>query len=463
MKLGNERVFEFLVTYGLNVAVGIWLYLGSGDSHPFASFLLLVSFLVLAGVFSFVASSARMRPVTFMLMLYWCYALVMPALYQVRLNTFPWYPTSVDTSLVVPASLICLASSVIFAMGYFSSASLLKPTNGFVTSQMSEVTHKMASLVMLLLASAYSAYAISKLGLAPFVSTRAAASMAMTEMGVESTGVGILRTFPASMSIAVFLILAFQRHLGGDRSKATRMMLWLSWILLLLMNFPVSLPRFMMISISMIIVLTIFRSFMVHHKTIIYICAPIMMYFVFPFLGQINRRSDLSWNFSFYSPAETMLHGDFDGFQSIMNVYHLVATEGLAWGGRFLSALLFFVPRGIWEGKHTHTGSDAAESVGYSYLNISMPLPGELFADFGWVGLVIAIFCFGRLVNNLDLRVEGRSEGRYGAEAAMIGIVIAAYIPILFRGALLAVIAPTAVAVVMIIFWGLLRRVRFRS
>lgn len=460
MRYGRLLGFVMIMTVNLSIAIAI---LFSASENPLAGALLLTSFVVLSWLYAYIALSGRLRPVSFMLLLFWCYGMMMPALYQVRMNQFYWYPMSVDTDQILPAAVMCLLSTLAYVLGYITSRSTLRhsaPSHDKIDARGYD---RLASFILLAISLFYSAYAISRIGITHLVSTREAASSSLGDIGAGTTQIGMLQTLPASTCIATFMIIAFQRYLYPDSSLSMRMMFYASAVLMLAMNFPLSIPRFMMISIAMVILLTVFNGFLKRRKVWLYVSAPIAMYLVFPFLGQVTRGSEVESNFFVNSLSESMLHGDFDGFQSIMNVHLMVEEEGLSWGGRLLSAILFMVPRSIWSGKHEHTGADAAEAAGYDFLNVSMPLPGELFSNFGWVGVVVGLFLFGRLISRMDLSVEGGIGGRYAVEIAMIGIILAAYMPILFRGALLGVIAPTATAIGVVVLWGFLRRLRISS
>lgn len=458
----NRRTHLFLILVNLNVVIGVYVYLTSGNQNSIASSLLLGSFLLLSATYSFVVASNNIRPISFTLILFWCYGMTIPGLYQVRTNVFPWPSSSTNENIVLTASILSTLASICFVAGYFSCKFAFRKAKSDTLS-----THTSISVLplcfILAIASAYTAYAISMIGITPFISTRQSSSILMSQAGLDTAGVGLLKTMPGALAISTFLIAAHQRYVIGINSFALKAVLAASFLLLCITNFPLRIPRFMMISIAAVIGLTWAQGALHRYKPLWYAIAPVLMFLVFPFLGSFNRRETVETAFFTYSFQEGMLHGDFDGFQSLMNVIALTNTDGLAWGGRLISALLFMIPRSIWPDKYDPTGSDAALASGYDFLNISMPLPGELFADFGWVGATMGMFLFGRLICHLDFKASGISFGRYGAELSMLGIITAAYMPILFRGALLAVIAPIAVSAVLVVLWGIIRRFKTQN
>jgi hypothetical protein len=71
-----------------------------------------------------------------------------------------------------------------------------------------------------------------------------------------------------------------------------------------------------------------------------------------------------------------------------------VKEYGFSFGHQLLSAFLFFVPRGIWEGKPISTGelvgNHLIETYNFSYSNLSNPLVSEGYIKFGIMGVIIA-------------------------------------------------------------------------
>ena len=84
------------------------------------------------------------------------------------------------------------------------------------------------------------------------------------------------------------------------------------------------------------------------------------------------------------SGAEAFATPDFDGFQQIVNAMVFSEDVGHSLGHYTSSALLFFVPRSLWEGKATPASIDVAEHRGYEFTNLSLPLPAERSSTSAW-------------------------------------------------------------------------------
>jgi hypothetical protein len=442
----------------VHLIIVLFLVLEDGSEINLATFLNILSFLTLSAIFTVICLSEKLRPVSFMLILFWCYGLAMPAIYQTSTNNFPWYKNSVLYDTITPASFLLILSISFFTLGFFHKEydSIRIDRNNKET----DISMSVASLFVLGMAGTYSIYAINQIGLETFTSTRESVSVAFNQASLGLSSVGLIRTLPGGLAIGAFLISAYEIFIIKNRNVISVFTFIMATILLSLMNFPISIPRYLMVAISFIILCVALRKFHSDHKFLIYASSPLIIFIIFPFLGTFNRYQSLNLDFFIPPLSESLTHGDFDGFQSLMNVMILVREEGFAWGGRMISAFLFFIPRSFWTAKHDTTGADAAQSAGYDFLNISMPLPGEIYSDFGFIGVAIGMFFFGKFIAFFDHKVESNNTELINIELAMIGIVLAGFMPIIFRGALLGIIASPASVMFLIFIWGVLRRLR---
>lgn len=107
---------------------------------------------------------------------------------------------------------------------------------------------------------------------------------------------------------------------------------------------------------------------------------------------------------------------DFDGFQQIINTLSYVHAHGYSLGRYSISALLFFVPRSMWSWKATPSAIDVAESRGYWFTNLSMPVHSEMYLEFGLIGMVL----FAGLLGYAWARIDAAWLFRPGSRAAWI-------------------------------------------
>jgi hypothetical protein len=89
---------------------------------------------------------------------------------------------------------------------------------------------------------------------------------------------------------------------------------------------------------------------------------------------------------------DTLLSMDYDGFQ--LGSYTLLNAdkEGLSYGNNLLGAVLFFVPRKLWEDKPPPTSHIIYETmIEYRLVgtnNLSTPLVFEGYYAFAWIGVI---------------------------------------------------------------------------
>lgn len=132
-------------------------------------------------------------------------------------------------------------------------------------------------------------------------------------------------------------------------------------------------------------------------------------------LAELFRRSE-----SVGSNRAMLASIDFDGFQQVINTVSFVSAEGIAWGSHFLSGLLFFVPRSMWEAKSDPASLEIASARGYEFLNLSLPFPAEAYLDGGWLGVLLVMVLFGVLLAVLDR--AWREKSHWALVAAFLAL-----------------------------------------
>jgi len=84
---------------------------------------------------------------------------------------------------------------------------------------------------------------------------------------------------------------------------------------------------------------------------------------------------------------------NYDAFANIMATIEYVQHHGFAMGFQLLSALLFFVPRGVWASKPISTGEQVGQYLiddyGFTYNNLSNPMVSEGYINFGVFGVIL--------------------------------------------------------------------------
>ncbi len=120
------------------------------------------------------------------------------------------------------------------------------------------------------------------------------------------------------------------------------------------------------------------------------------------------------------APLSLLASRDFDGFQQTINSVHYVDHVGLQWGLHLISGLLFFVPRALWTGKAEPGSIAVAQDRGYSFADLSLPLPAEAYVELSWAGVVVVFLLVGFFWSRLDL--AWRSQSKLAVLAAYLSV-----------------------------------------
>ena len=109
---------------------------------------------------------------------------------------------------------------------------------------------------------------------------------------------------------------------------------------------------------------------------------------------------------------------DYDSWAMGMAVIDYAEHFGVTYGRQLLGSILFFVPREFWKGKPIGTGAFVAEKrlmTRYQmwFSNLSCPLFGEAYINFGIVGVIIFGFVLGLLGKIMDFRLDTTNKLSY--------------------------------------------------
>ena len=78
--------------------------------------------------------------------------------------------------------------------------------------------------------------------------------------------------------------------------------------------------------------------------------------------------------------------------------------------------------------------------MGYAFTNVSSPIYGEFYADFGFLSLALGMCILGFSVKWLDVHYARMVEANRSGAGVLLGGVLAGYLIILLRGPLLGVV-----------------------
>jgi oligosaccharide repeat unit polymerase len=428
-----------LVAVVVLAVIASLMILRGGDSvdHPLSISILSVLVLIALASMTKLVSARGERSFALLAVLYTVSFFGVPGILQSLTGVFPFFALSYPEDVAVQAAIMAIAFFIAGTAGY-----ILTPRRFARTAATPHYSiRRVAVLPVVLVLIGIAAVGVALLGPAHFLARRDEAEM----LAVTSPSVVLIRGVAQSAGFLAFSVSLFTFM----KTKAKRY-LWLIALTLpvtLLVNNPINSARF---GIAAQVLAVVFVAFDARRKGFKLTMATAVIagqLTIFPLLSWLGRGARASS--ALMAPITYVsTSGDFDGFQSLMNVCEMVRNAGLTLGARLLSAIFAFVPREMWPSKQSATGADAASAVGYSFTNISMPLPGEFFADFGWPGVVLGGFFTGWAFARLEAAAETARQQGGTFRLLALGIAVGSTV-ILVRGSLLGVGAPIALSVGM--------------
>lgn len=386
----------------------------------------------------------------FMLGIYMSVFLIYPAMTHVVSNRFPFYGIKYQADTILQSGFIVF----IFLLGALTAYWLARRSEKRIAPARSNFRptrprfRPALSIPLATIAVIASAVAIGELGIANFVTTRSELYENLAR--AQSADLGLYQTLPRLLTfMTLFALVSALRF--GDATITNIALLILIAPFFLIVNFPGALPRLYLFGYLIAFLLLFLDLRKVWVKLSLLNGFALGAFLIMPMVDDITRRG---LKISDFSISRALMNyttgGDFDGFQSINNVVEFVSVHGIQWGRQLLSAIFFFVPRSVWPNKGEPTGSIAAQEAGYSFLNISSPLPSEFYIDFGIFGLVIGALLFGALLARIDMRLEFDWDAKPTVRS--LAGLIAGFSVIFYRGPLLGIVPVIGVIAALAIF-----------
>lgn len=222
------------------------------------------------------------------------------------------------------------------------------------------------------------------------------------------------------------------------RRKRVSFSFLLSSLLALTINNPISSARYMF-GFTIIV----FLGLLLHQRRHVFrryfgVAMIFLLLFAFPVLDA--WRYDAAVQLSevgedAFGVSSVTVNGDYDAYQQLMNLLRYVDSNGYEFGRQLLGALFFWMPRSVWSDKPVATGNEVASSLWYANVNLSMPLWGEFYVDFSYVGVAVGFLALGMLVR--ALRNLSNQDPRFWA----VEVLLSGYMFILLRGSLLSIVS----------------------
>jgi hypothetical protein len=281
-----------------------------------------------------------------------------------------------------------------------------------------------------------------------FFSSRIELELQSVEAGMRALAGIAFVTAPRGIALAVFLcVITYVVGRLTARSPILDItLLGLCLLVCLVYFYPLSISRqtLMAFGLSAFYYLSWFG--ILNRKWLIFII-PVAAFIIGPAISNITRF-ELT---SDYFPASP----DFDCFQSMNVGLDVIAVDGLKWGGNLLASLSFFLPSELKYFGEYHLMESPHFADLLMMSNISMPLPVDLYADFGTLGLIAeTLFIFWGLRLAYGRIATSKTESDRIYRIGTISIILGCW-PSLMRGPLLG---NSPVVLVFIIAWLLICR-----
>jgi hypothetical protein len=330
-----------------------------------------------------------------------CY-LAVPALYQVSTRQAAWndhYIYLDQTRLLVTL----LVTNLLFGCFALGAAGRGRPRRSRAGRSSVAVAPSTRAALVVPAMYAFGALLLLPLviaatgGVATLLSSRSERNAALAAGGVGQDLSGgarlaLVAILPGALALACTYILVLRR-LRGQRYLPV--VLLVTGCLLFLYSNPLANTRFVSTLAFLPLLLLLLQPRSRRGLAVLMALLVIGVFAIYP-LANTFRGPRVS--------AETvgLADNDFDGFQQLVNTQQYVEDHGHTWGRHLGSAILFALPRSIWPGKAVPASIPVAANRGYSFTNLSLPLPGELYLEFGLLGAAGVMLVWGRCWRRLD-------------------------------------------------------------
>lgn len=410
MDLNKKFLIKTSISVTLSLLVSSSIYISSisfMDNHFHALNILYISLFFSLSYICYLCLNEKSFIPSIFVLLYLSFICIVPAIYQTSSNIFPWKYGTYDYIDIYYSSFSIFLFIIFFISGqiFFHFIGNGDYKNQIINSEKSNRYGLIFSFVIFSIL--LGVLNIWIFGIDSFIGSRGMARSESIE-NMSLSELGIIFTIPKIfIGISFFMILYLYTYIKSNRSiNKYGLYLFLLSIFFIpvyfIIRFPGSLSRMTFFG-TIIIIIMLFVSFKSNkHKFMAVIIFSVGILTIFPVSQSINRGQGFNLDVSIPNLSDYMKHGDFDGMQTNSNAIIYANEKGHTYGNQILSAFLFFIPRKIWNQKGNHTGKLTAKEYGYFYSNISTPIFGELYIDFGFFGIIIGGFIIGIIYKYYD-------------------------------------------------------------
>lgn len=378
---------------------------------------------------------------------YHLYFLILPGMLHIARGYFPFYGMTYPDDDIRTGALIVAIFCIAYAVGFFYF--MRKAGTSQVTIAVERHIYsrrRFAIYAILLLGITLTIVWLN--GLEMFTVRRLDGELQFDSRQVASQIVFNFGRLPAFVSFCIFIALVRQAP-----RPVYFVGLLISFAIFIVVNSPAAIPRYYLFG-YLFAVLFILFDFRPMYRKVGFVMGLIFgLLIIFPLINFLGRGSDR--DILTFDPIEYYAEsGDYDGFQSVLNIVDLVNDKGPSFGYQVIGVPLAIIPREIWTDKPVATGELAARHMGYEFTNISSPLASEIFIDWWWGGIVLLGPLIGYLSARLDM-VSIRRRQQADLWHPLIFALAVGFETIVLRGSLMGASTPIGLAVVLMLAPGL--------
>jgi hypothetical protein len=261
------------------------------------------------------------------------------------------------------------------------------------------------------------------------------------DQDVGEAGNALLRGFGTVPALLALLVVTrwLVTSRRARRSPSVLMAMTALVAVNVIVNNPISNPRYWFLTVLFSLLFTIFPRSPVMYRTALALGILVAL-LLFPFADRYRYTDDTNRPTSSDSLLEPLVTKDYDQVGMFANhISYADDGHGHTWGRQLSGSALFFVPRAVWENKPMDSGVLVGEWMGTNNTNLSSPLWAELWLDFGPLGMTAGLFAVGYGAARADRRYVTRTllDTSPGNVFAVVVPLIAGYSFILLRGSLL--------------------------
>ncbi|WP_431800293.1 O-antigen polymerase [Microbacterium kunmingense] len=441
--------FFFLAAVAIPITfLAVPTELQQGDTGLLAvsSIILVVAAARLAGI---IFSRSRHILVTVLWMYVYITSGVVP-LAQLSTGLFPFL---FAPDQLVQASLLLLAAVVAYEGGRFFNRAVDSRPAPEVARIVSVGRLKWLTLIGIAGAALY----VRQVGgVGVLLSSRYELNVSLMESGLRSADSNVGSAFITNFgTVPIFIAMTlWLLHILRHRVKTPAAWIWflVLFAVNLLVNNPVTTARYWLLTMGIAFIFAL-PKFSVRRLQGMIIGGLLFALIVFSYLDYFRNEADTR-QLILRSVPEQLATKDYDQLIMTANGLGWVEMAGHTVGQQFLSAMLFFVPRSMWPNKARDTGVEIGTALGAPNVNLSAPLPIELYVDFALPGVIIGFLLIGYFSRLLDWKFD-KTRDALRSHTYVIDLLIpliAGYSFILMRGSLLQSMGRLAVMLAVLLF-----------